>query len=86
MPVINCDECEREFDSVQGLTMHKTRTHRGLGQKGRPPKASAGNGAKKPRKKPQEAALRFSEQWSDGNGRMMVQDQNGGLWLMKRVD
>jgi hypothetical protein len=54
-----CDQCDRSFPKAQGLSMHKTRAHLGIGpQKGEP---RAGTDEQKPRRarKPSTVEMHF---------------------------
>ena len=80
MTVAVCYECDppKALKNERGLAMHMSKTH---GIRKKMPRA---------RRKRQETAvsvlLGLTEQWTDGNGRSILTDDDGGIWLLKKID
>jgi hypothetical protein len=76
-----CDVCGMEYQTLRGMKMHRTKMH-----KAEIALTAAAAKAVKPYKPRQKPAVRLVEQWSDENGRIVLTDDDGGLWVAKKVD
>jgi ribosome-binding protein aMBF1 (putative translation factor) len=78
-----CNLCGREFANAHGVEVHKSRLHKTKATKAT---KTTRKYTKRPLKRePRKMDVVLNEKWADGNGRILLTDQDGNWWVAKKL-